>query len=484
MMRPAVILFALLVLASTPARADEVESYRARLLASLWGEQEGPAPESVARLLWAMSLDPDVAASVLAQAGSEQRALTHELLSTLSWTEPEALEILPELHVVRTTSPPPGERPPTWADVRWVGLPLLRAIAPHDTGRDARRDLDLDRALEDMPHHRPSEVAGLVVLWEQWWADRGDDPTLYLDPARVPDVDAWWSQFTAEGDSAASVLAMAPRLYDDPLRRRLFLQRLSPDVHAYVAAEAIEVIKLYEPEFIALGVPDRRWNPDRGRMEGYRAEDLREMAMRILDHVTSHLASGADEDALITDWLLWWRTARAQARYYRDPTSAPTFDIWLGGLNAPVAEGGKPMATFLRDAYVAEGLRSLLLERLGPEQDQIVAELIEWLHKDQQAAQVDGFEFVHRRFPIRPRYQETGELMGIPWPAVKQLIRDMLETITNVEDLPEGGLSEDRLDAFWFDWWRFHASEPRWYRGAPPEDVQPPPFEIERARSN
>jgi hypothetical protein len=475
------------LLCTTPgAGAQPAPDGLAAGLARLWGDQPPPVPQDLAHLLWRMALDPQVEAGVLSRATDGLRPLTRDLLATLDWTEPLAQRALPDLFIVHTGGPPPGERPPTWADVRWVGLRLLRAIAnPHATGRDERLQRDLDEALGQITRRTPSEVGGLVVLWDDWWADRGSDPAFYLDAAQVPNVDGWLASLAAPAGAtgARTVLEMTQRMVDDPLRRHLLLDRLDAAHYAFLTAESIEIVKMFKEDFDARGVPFRHWDPELGRHVGYRAWDLRGAALDILEHTTGRMGSGVDEDQRILDWLYWWQRARFEARYYRDPRSGPTLEPWLGNLTRPVADGGRPIAPFLRDLYVAVGFQDLLLEQLRPEHRALVAELVEWLRKDSKQATDAGFEIAYRRFPLRPTPGEEGLLTAISWERVQALIRRLLTILTGVSAPAEGELPPEELNAFWWDWWRLHGRESQWYRGGVVTGApEPPPFMPERAR--
>lgn len=457
-------------------------------LARLWGPRVAPVPPDLAHLIWEMAVDPAVEEEGLARADASLRPLTRRLLTTLTWTEPEAVQVLPDLYVVQMGGPPPGERPPTWADVRWVGLRLLRRIAgPPTTGRDHRLQRDLDQAVAAMTRRTPSEVGGLVVLWQEWWADRGADASFYLDPDLVPTVDAWLKELDAVPGLAGettSLLEMVRRLVDDPLRRTLLLERLDPAEHAHLVAEAIEILRLYRQDLEERGIPSREWDPERGRQVGYHPSDLREVALEILDRVTPRMAEGVDEDSLILDWLDWWQRARFQARYHRDPLRSPTLEPWLAGLDRSEDEGGRTVASFLRELFLAAPFRDLVLEQMGPAQRGLVAELIEWLGKDQSAAVASGFQIAYRRLPLRPQPDDEGLMMAIPWYQVHDLIRELLYVLTGELGLGDREGPAAWLDASWQDWWRMHRDDPQWYRGdARPEGHGPRRFVPERARA-
>ncbi len=468
------------LVAASPVQAD-VESQLREGVALLWGDAPAPPP-SLGHLLEAMAQDELVRERVLANASPTARSLTHQLLTVLAWTEPEALHALPDLHVVRTNGPPPGERPPTWSDVRWLGVDLLERISLDSTvARDVRMRRQLSDAREQLERPTPSRIAGFVVMWQQWWDDRGDAPAFYLAAESVPNIDEWYASFVDSDEW--NVLEMLSRAFDDGLRGRLLFDRLSPAEHAFLTAEAMEVLKYYDVDLTTRGVPTREWNAEQGRLVGYRAGDLRALAMDLLSRVTTHLNSGTEEHQQIIGWLSWWKRARFQARYHRDPRAAPSLASWVGGLDRPESEGGQSSARFIRELYVATGFRDLLMEQLGPSQRGIVGELMQWLRRDRQQAIDAGFEIAYRRESLRPLPDEKGELVAIPWPRAQSVIRQVLTQVTGDRGLEGSGANDDLLNSYWFDWWRIHQSDPEWHRGeVPPSDtVAPPRFKPERA---
>lgn len=476
------VLLTLVGLFGGPARAaGPVDEVVAELKAEARVEVGGGLPE----LLWAMAEDPALAGRVTAAADRRWMALTDTLLSLLSLPEPVALQHLPELHVVRDFGPPAGERPPTWADLREVGVPLLEAIAlDPSVGRDQRLRRELARLRAENRDPKPSDVAGLVAAFRQWWVDRGDDPSLTHDSSRIPDVAPWIARIETEvGEDAWSGLAILQEIDHQPLRRRLFLEALSPDRHAHLAAEFIRVQKLYGVDLRELGVPARRWDAEAGRFRGHRATDLREHARAILRRVTGRIASGVDEQALRNDWLYWWQRARFEARYWRDPHDGPTLERWFTGLDRPESEGGVPATGWVREIYVALGARELILEQLGAEQSPLVAELIELLPLDREEVIARGLHLAYLREPLLPRRDYDGELVAIPWDQARAVIVEALEAITGVsprELSGEGDLSSDLL--FWQDWWRRERFDPRWYRDPARVPERQGAFEPQRGR--
>lgn len=469
------------------------ETARARPFAEPFGDFLGRVgveePTGLPELLLTMAEDPAVARRVLEGADRQSMAITDSLLSFLALPEPGARRRLPELHVVRDFGPPPGERPPTWADVREQGVRLLERVALDPTvGRDQRLRRELDRLRREAPDPKPSDVAGLVKLFEQWWIDRGDDPALTHDPSRIPDVAPWVERIESEtGEQAWSRLEILRFLDSDGLRRRLFLDALSPAHHAHLAAEMVEVQKLHGVDLRELGVPPRRWIPEEGRFHGHRASDLREHARAVLRRVTARIDSGADELALRNDWLHWWQRARFEARWWRDPRSSPTLDRWFTGLDRPEEEGGVAVGGWLRELYITAGARELVLEQLEEEHEALVSEIVAFLPLDREEAQARGFQLAYRREPLVPRSGFGGNWVAIPWDEARMLIVEVLETITggSAPDLGVAELGGDELTTdlrFWQDWWRKEQSDPRWYRDASKVPEATATFELERGR--
>lgn len=441
-------------------------------------EPEGlDPPATPLDLYWILALDPDRADRIVGRADASMRCHTADLLHALTRTEPEARAALPGIHRVRDLGPGPGERPPTWADVRLQGLRLLRAIAADPA---QARDLRLLRELDRDTDRRvtPSRIGGWLGLWEEWWVDRGHDPAYYADPDRVPDVTAWeqaWTRTPAQGGQSVRDLLLP--LVDDPLRRRMLLDRLEPARHEGLVAECMHWLQQYQDGFEAAGFPAPGWDPDAERTTGVRAQALRGVCLEVLERATGRVASGADEHTLIVDWLGWWRRARFEARYYRDPDEAPSLAPWLAPL-APSAND--PLTDVLRQWYLAAGFRDLLLDQLGSAHAPRVADLMAWLLLDADQAQDAGFQAGYTLRPIRPRPDGAGRFVAIPWDEVRSLVASMLERIVGAEGpLPFAGAdaSPDR----WGEWWVSAGQQPRWYRpGEAP--VPAPTFTPERAR--
>ena len=137
------------------------------------------------------------------------------------------------------------------------------------------------------------------------------------------------------------------------------------------------------------------------------------------------------------------------------------------------------MGDFLHQTYVSIGFTQLLLDQINQRYEGLVAELVEWLVKDRGDAIASGFVPAYRWMPLRPLPTEQGRMVGIPWPQVQELIREMLRRITGDEGLPEEGVDQLAKNQFWIDWWQVHRREQRWHRGLGPADA-PPSFEMGR----
>lgn len=405
-------------------------------------------------MLHDMADDPAWAAELLGRAGAEQRPLTRPLLEALALSEAQAAGRLPGLHVVRDDSPPPGERPPTWTDLRQEGLRLLRAVAlePGTVARDARLARELDEAQEGMDRVTPSRVAGLLVLWQEWWVDRGDDPAFHPEGEAPPTVEPWLARAAATGPGEAvdTVVRLVQDMDREPLRRRMFLEQLDPARHGGLVSGAIELLRWYQDDFAQAGVPIAQWNPEAQRLVGHRAPELREQAMALLRALTPHAASGVDEHVRIVDWLAWWRGARFDPAWYPEGAEPPSLDPWL---RVPDGEDDADMAAWLHALYTAEGFRPLLLERLGEEHRVLAGPLVRWLGFTRERAGAAGFALAHERFPLRPPPggEARGEWFAIPWPQVQAMVRDLLERLTGATppDLPPAA-----QDDWWRQWWQ------------------------------
>ena len=454
------------------------------VFAALWEKEDSLPPEDLLHALYAMAVDATLSGRVLGRADRRCRRLTHRLVTLLDLSDQQARDHIAGLYEVHDLGPPPGQRPPTWSDLRRQGVLLLQAIAPAaDQGRDRRllQEIARDELSRTPGYPRASVVAARVGLWKKWWLDRGLDKHFWFDPSLRPDSTPWLKALHASSAQGGQPLdALLLEMTDRPLALRALLAQLNPGRDGALVSECVRIAMLYQVDFDERGFPHRSWDAKAGRMTGHSASEYRAVALVIFHRVCPFLPSGADEGEVIKSIAYWWKGARFQARYYRDPLKAPTLEPWLGGLDRPEEEGGVPIARFLRECYVADGFRELLLDQLDTGHEVLVAELVPWLGYDQQQASAKGFVMGYRRMPLRPMPGERGRMVGIPWPRVQELIREMLHRITGDAGLPEQGVDETTRNQFWLDWWRAHASQARWYRSGVPA-AAPPRFEMKRA---
>ncbi len=469
--------------APAPARSFQAA------LESLW-QRAGvetliPAGTGLPEALFRLAADEAARERVLAVADTTSRVVTDSLLAFVTLPEPEAHRQLPELYVIRDFGLPPEERPPAWARVREVGVELLSRIAfDLSKARDLRALREWEALRPEGRSARPSEVGAQVDVFRRWWIDRGDDPRLTHDPRRIPDPGEWLAKVAeVPVDTTWSGLRLLARLDGSGLRLRLFLEALNEGDHAYLAAECVQVQRIDGVSFAQSGIEGRHWSPELGKNLGHRIEDLRGIARQILDRVTGHIASGADERALRNDWVSWWQRARFQARYWRDPRASPTLDPWMEGLDRSVAEGGVAIASWVRKLYVTLGSRDFLVEQLGPEHAPIVAELMELLEMDREEALAAGFNFSYRRRLLLPRRDFRGDWVVIPWPQVQAFIRQILGQITGISPPTSVELSDFAAMRFWSDWWAAERFEARWYRSVDQVPRGESLFEMPRARA-
>lgn len=466
-----------------PASAEFQVGGHAELELLLRGEAE-PHPADFSDLLYAMAADSSLSQRVLGRAGTWGRPLTHQLLALLEQSEVKAKQSIEGLYTVRDHGPAPGERPPTWSDLRLQGLQLLQRFAPRDgVGRDARllREIERDQISSSPERYsRPSWVAERLQLWLDWWYDVGMDEVFWQDPAQRPQITPLLQQLRSPlGEGGVALLDLVEPLADDELVSRALVSQMTPDLDRRLIAECIQIILLYQVNFNELGFPQRRWNPEQGRLVGHTAAELRAVPLNMLGRICAFLPSGANEAEVIESYARWWQRGHLQLRYYRDLGDAPDLSRWLSGWEQPADQGGLPMPTLLRQFYVAEGFRDLLLDQVDADDSQLVAELVSWLARDRADAVANGFIFAYRQAPLRPLPGEEGRMVGIPWENVQAMIRDMLRRITGDVGLPEQGVDEFTRNQFWFDWWRAHDREAVWYRGEAPI-AGTPRFEMQR----
>ena len=440
-------------------------------------QRAGIAERALPRLLFDMAVSDSLSSRVLAAADGDFRALTDSLVSLLSKTEPEARAVLPGLYRVQDLGPGPGERPPAWPEVQWQGLLLARRIAPDPSvGRDHRLLRELDEAMGRIDRPRAAAVNGVVLLWVDWFAERGEDPALTHDPARIPDLTPWLRRLSLPVSDPAAW--RAPRLLADldsrPWLRVRLEKRLDPGHHAFLAAELMESLMSGPEEFASAGIEPAHYDPSTARIAGHEVLELWRLALELLDHVTDHVASGLDLDTRTVDRVQWWRAAQYEARHWRDPHDAPDFARWL---DAPGPEaGGWSTAVWIREIYVAEAIRDRIVEQLDERQAWRVPALIDLLAGDREHASALGFRFGFYRPEFRRTPTGPGVLTAIPWPWAKRWIRYALARITG-DPGPSFEVDESAADAYWLDWWAHHRDDPR-YGG----EGSPLPLETERGR--
>ena len=453
------------------------------VLAFLWEGEDGETPGDLMHALYAMAADSSLSRRVLERADGRCRRLTHDLITLLDLSDAQARQRMEGLYEVHDFGRAPGDRPPTWSDLRLQGVLLLQAIAPaDDRARDLRllREIAHDELSRSGPHPRASVVAERVMNWQRWWVDRGMDERFWFDPSARPDPSPWLRRLREPLDAGGTeLLDLLVPMLQRPLAFRALLDALDPGRDEQLVSECVRVVMMYQVDFEEYGLPRRHWDARQGRMIGFTAPQLREGALNVFERVCAFLPSGADQNEVIRSIAWWWKGARFQLRYYRDTSVAPSLEPWLGGLDRPVEEGGTPIPRLLREWYVAEGFRPLLLDQLDWDHEVLVAELIEWLGYDAEQARRRGFIPAYRRMPLRPLPGERGRMVSIPWPRVQAMIREMLRHITRDAGLPEEGVDENLRNGFWLDWWRAHAHQPKWYRDG---KVRPlaPRFPMER----
>ncbi len=472
------------VSAAESAAPKPLES-ESKVLSSLSAGISSDPARGLPGLLYDMAADSSVSRAVLAQADRRHCRLTHQLITLLNESDAQARKRIRGLYEVHDHGPRPSERPPAWSDLRRQGVEVLAKIAlSPEVGRDARmrREIAHDELSQSPGFARAAVVAARVLLWDEWWADRGLQEEFWFHPQERPDPTDWLHALRSPpGEDVHPVGELLERLADDPLAFHALLAALDPGRDGLLVRECVNLLMLYQSDFEERGLPHRHWDADQGKMVGHRAEELRAIPLAILGRVCSFTPSGATEDEVIKSYAYFWRSARFQARYWRDPLAAPSLAPWLGGLDRPVDEGGQPLAQFLKQLYVAEGFRDLLLDQIGPGQSKLVAELIEWLAIDRKEAIARGFAPGYRRLPLRPLPGDKGAFVAIPWEPMQALIREVLRHITGQAGLGEEDATSVAKNAYWTDWWQLHSSQSRWYRSAPPKE-KPPTFQMESGR--
>jgi len=446
---------------------------------ALLNEIAPPAGESgVAGILWGIAAEESFATSFLESVDSRQIVLADTLLAVLRMSEPQMRELLPRLHVISDFGPPPGERDPAWADVRWAGVRWYRRILDLvEEGRDQRARQDLDEAMFTVDRPQPAEMGGLVRILVEWWADRGLDPALtHHRPPRDPAVrvlEAAAALPTADEPHPGLSLLMA--MDSDPVVRERVLGRLSPEDTAWLVRDLILAIEVDSDSLAALGVPPRRWDAEAGISTGHNTLLLRRLAMQALDQTAPVVVAGPDDLTRSLARLTWWDEARFEARYWSDPRQAPDFAIFLLGLRIPESEGGRDLMRWVRLIHLQpRGLEQRILEQFGAAQEPVVAELMGLAALSRVDAAQAGFRMVYTRRPITRSEGTRAVSVAIDWESVRQLIREMLSSITGLQSPAVLAAAPESLTAWWADWWESVRDDLRWYRGELPAILELP----------
>ena len=349
------IITAVLCLASFgPAVADPVD------LDAALGRDGG-----VAQVLWELAPDNSFTDEWLASVDERQLVLTDTLLALLRMTEPQLRTLIPDMHVVSDFAPPPEERVPDWAQVRWAGVRWFRELALRaGEGRDLRLVSDLDQAMAGVGRPQRAEMGGLVELLVLWWADRGLDPALtHHRPARDPAARA-----LHRASSAAEFpgLGLLQEMDADPVIRERVLHLLTPEEWGWITRDFMLVTQIDADSLQALGVPERRWDAEAGIMRGHNATTLRRLALDALDQCAPAVVSPPEDIGRRIARLTWWDDARFEARYWPEPHEAPDFAAFLVGLDRPASEGGRDLMRWVRLLHMqSSGTRERVLEQFG-----------------------------------------------------------------------------------------------------------------------
>jgi hypothetical protein len=447
------------VLAS-PAHAQEVDV-----------DEALGRPGGVAAVLWDLASEDTFADEWLANVDRRQLVLADTLLSVLRMTEPQLRPMLPDMHVVSDFAPPPGERRPDWAHVRWAGIRWFRELAAQaGEGRDRRLVVELDEAMKQVGRPQRGEVGGLVDVLVLWWADRGLDPALtHHRPPRDPAARAL-ERATAGVDSPG--LQLLQDMDSDLVVRERGLERLSQDEMAWLARDFMLVVEIDADSLRALGVPDRRWDASAGVMRGHAPLSMRRLALDALDQCAPAVIAPPQDLPRRIARLAWWDDARFEARYWPDPTQAPDFGPFLNGLGRSELEGGRELMTWVRLIHLQPPLtKQRVLEQLGEAQQGAVAELLGLARLSRIEAGEAGFQLVYTRRPLAQSEGARRVSVAIDWTRVQRLIREMLAAITGLEPPPVLASAPESLGAWWADWWADAREDRRWYRGDLPEHL-------------
>ncbi len=479
------LVLSILLVASTSAAAAPLEAM-VRDLAPRTDVAADGTVDRIGELLWRMAGSEPFARGVLERADPTVAALTDTLVSFLRQPRPVAAAELDSLYVPRDRGPDPSQRPPSWPDVQWQGLRLLREIGPEPgVGRDVRFAAELERAMQATGRRRAAEVAGIVRIATRWWAERGDDPRFTHDPARIPDVEAWMAalELPPRDPDARVAPHWIAALDADPVLRVRVLRRLAPARYTFLASGLVETLRTLPDGFAALGIGPRRWDPDRGTTVGHAVDDLWALALDALERSVGRPFSGPDLAHRRFAALGWWESAQWQARYWRDPTRAPDLAQFLDGLDS---DAGPPVsaAAWARSIYLERAVRDLVVDRLGPRHRGAVGELIALLPLPREEAHGAGFAMAYRTQTIDGRSQ----VAAIDWDDARAFLRRVLERLTGVEEPPGVETLDPGAQAsFWLDWWAAHRADPQWSRPDAPvpeigDRADEPAFETRRGR--
>lgn len=423
-------------------------------------------PTTVPALLWTMASDAEFASTVLARAGKGHRALVDSLLSFAALTEPLARVQLPELDRIRDDKPRVEGRAPRWAEVQWQGVRLLRLLAPDPSvGRDVRLVRELDAAMNSVGSvPKPAAVNGAVLVLRDWWAERGEDPTLTHDPERIPDLSGWLQRLELLPDDPQVWRApwMLADLDRDVVFRERILERLSADRHAHLAEELARTLTLLPDSLATLGIAEPLWDPKTHRVEGHATVDLWRLAIRMLEIITDEPVNGAHDETRRLAALLWWDQHRFEARFWRDPREAPTLAPYLEGLDVAESAGGQNAAVWARSLYIEPSAADLVLQRLDATHRGMTGEIITLLSLDRDGAHAAGFVMAVRRRSVIATPGSGATLTPIIWSDARRFVRRLLTALTSVDE--PAGLDAPAADAFWQAWWEEHRDEPQWTR--------------------